>query len=156
MTDANAVRRTMQGTMRHPVPLGTVFPLLCPVREREWLEGWDPTIVYTESGVAEPGCVFTTTDPGGALNVWTVSRHDPREGVVEFVVATRLYVMKLDIALQPESAGTRAVWRRTFTAVTPEGERAIAAMDEHQHARRIAHLEASINHFLRTGSMLRA
>jgi hypothetical protein len=143
--------------MHHPALPSNVFPLLCPVREREWLEGWDPMIVYTRSGVAEPGCVFTTIGPEGALDVWTVSRYDPQELIVEFVVvATDLYVMKLDVALQPEPEGTLAVWRRTFTALTSEGERAIAAMQDDQHGRRIAHLEASINHYLRSGSMLRA
>ncbi len=157
MTQTNAMRRTMEGTTRHPAPPGAVFPLLCPVRERDWLEGWDAKIVYSESGVAEPGCVFTTAKPEGVLDVWAVSRHDLREGIVEFVVvSTGLYVMTLEIALRPEPEGTSSVWRRTFTALTPEGERAIAAMEDDQHGQRIAHLEASINHYLRTGSMLRA
>lgn len=156
MADTNATRRTMTSDTHHPAPPGSVFPLLCPVRERDWLAGWDPTIVYTASGVAEAGCVFTTVGPEGALDVWTVSRHDPQGGAVEFVVvATGLYVMKLDVALQPEAGGTLAEWRRTFTALTPEGERGILAMDDGQNARRIAHLEASINHYLRTGTMLR-
>ena len=30
-----------------------VFPLLCPVREREWADGWLPDLVITSSGVAE-------------------------------------------------------------------------------------------------------
>ena len=101
--------------------------------------------------------MFTTVGPESVLDVWTVSRHDRQKGSVEFVVvATGLYVMKLDIELRPEAGGTLAAWRRTFTALTPEGERAIVAMDERQNARRIAHLEASINHFLRTGAMLPA
>jgi hypothetical protein len=157
MTDTNAMRRTMEGTMHHPVPPERVFPLLCPARERDWLEAWDPTIVYTESGVAEPGCVFTTIGPEGVLDVWTVSRHDAHDGVVEFVVvATGLYVMTLEIALHTEQDGTRATWRRTVTSLAPAGEQAIAAIDDAQHGKRIAHLEASINHYLRTGSMLRA
>ncbi len=157
MTEINALRRTLEGTMHHPAPPGEVFPLLCPVRERAWLEGWDPTIVHTRSGVAEPGCVFTTAGAGGAADVWTVSRHDPLERRVEFVVvAPGLYVMKLDIALEAEGPGTLAAWRRTFTALTPAGERAVAALDEDGHGRRIAHLEASINHYLRTGAMLRS
>ena len=37
-----------------------VFPLLCPVREADWVDGWDPLVVLTQSGVAEPECVFVT------------------------------------------------------------------------------------------------
>jgi len=32
-----------------------VFPLLCPVREAEWLDGWDYKMIYSESGVVEEG-----------------------------------------------------------------------------------------------------
>ena len=36
----------------------TVFDLLCPVKEAEWLDGWDYTLLHSESGLAEEGCVF--------------------------------------------------------------------------------------------------
>jgi hypothetical protein len=36
-------------------PPEEVFPLLCPVRETEWVRGWDPIVVYSHSGLAEPG-----------------------------------------------------------------------------------------------------
>jgi len=41
---------------------GEVFPLLCPVRETEWADGWLPERVITSSGVAERDCVFITPD----------------------------------------------------------------------------------------------
>ena len=37
-----------------------IFPLLCPVREYDWIPEWDCTMVYSESGIAERGCVFQT------------------------------------------------------------------------------------------------
>lgn len=157
MSDTNARRSIRVGTMHHPAPRSAVFALLCPVREREWLEGWAADIVYSESGAAEPGCVFTTVGPEGVLDVWTISRHDPAAGIVEFVVvATGLYVMLLEVGLEDEGDGTRALWRRTFTALSAAGERAMDAIDHAHHRRRLAHLEASINHFLATGMMLRA
>src|SRR5882672_10992531 len=39
-----------------------VFPLLCPVREAEWADGWLPELVISSSGVAECACVFITPD----------------------------------------------------------------------------------------------
>ena len=39
---------------------GKVFPLLCPVREAEWADGWLPELVISSSGVAERDCVFIT------------------------------------------------------------------------------------------------
>ena len=56
-------------------PSSAVFPLLCPVREAEWIVGWDPRLVVTASGVAERDCVFVTeASPHEA--VWYVTRHD--------------------------------------------------------------------------------
>ncbi|MGI9537489.1 MAG: hypothetical protein ACR2PB_10480, partial [Desulfocapsaceae bacterium] len=37
-----------------------VFPLLCPVREYEWIPQWQCEMIYSRSGVAELGCVFST------------------------------------------------------------------------------------------------
>src|SRR6185312_15911284 len=46
----------------------SVFPLLCPVREADWIQGWDPLLVVSESGVAEPDCAFVTAAlPSNAL-----------------------------------------------------------------------------------------
>jgi hypothetical protein len=55
----NRVTRTYtQNLVGAPI---AVFPLLCPVREADWIDGWSPPLVVTNSGVAEPDCVFTTT-----------------------------------------------------------------------------------------------
>ncbi len=43
----------------------TVFPLLCPVREMDWLAGWRPHWVLSASGVAERHCVFQTPGDDG-------------------------------------------------------------------------------------------
>jgi len=39
-----------------------VFPLLYPVREGDWLDGWSEgvEIVHSRSGLAEDDCVFIT------------------------------------------------------------------------------------------------
>lgn len=57
----------------------SVFPLLCPVREADWLDGWSDELetVHSKSGLAEAGCVFTTRVPGRPETVWMITRHDP-------------------------------------------------------------------------------
>jgi hypothetical protein len=54
------VRVTRTYTQRLQAPPERVFPLLCPVREADWLERWDPAFVVTASGFVEPDCVFVT------------------------------------------------------------------------------------------------
>ena len=44
-----------------------VFPLLCPVREVEWLDGWEYKMIYCVSGLIEKGAVFSTANTGGRV-----------------------------------------------------------------------------------------
>ena len=62
-------RVTRTYTQRLTAAPARVFPLLCPVREADWIEGWDPISVWSESGVAEPDCVFTTPSDGRGRRV---------------------------------------------------------------------------------------
>jgi len=134
-----------------------VFPLLCPVREREWIETWDARLVYSDSGVAELGCVFTTDDPHGRLSVWTVSRYEPERGAIEFVIVSpRLFVSTLAIALDADGEGTRAVWRRAFTALSGPGERVIDRLAGPAYEAGMQLLERQLRHYLDTGEMLRS
>jgi len=48
------VRVSHQYTQRIRASTKEVFPLLCPVREQEWIPRWDPVLVAAESGIAEP------------------------------------------------------------------------------------------------------
>ena len=61
-----------------------VFPLLCPIREAEWLDGWQYAMIYSESGLIEDGAVFSTPHAGEADTVWIVTKHDPRKREIEF------------------------------------------------------------------------
>lgn len=77
------VRTYTQRLVAHPTE---VFPLLCPVRESDWIEGWDPLCVLSESGLAEPDCVFVTpAEPHDA--VWYITRHEPEAGYVEMIIS---------------------------------------------------------------------
>ncbi len=66
-------------------PLEKVFPLLCPVREKEWLDGWNYKMIYSESGTAEDGCVFTTPSQGEFESIWTVTNYDRANFKIAFV-----------------------------------------------------------------------
>ncbi len=45
-------------------PYSKVSPLLCPVREYEWIEPWQCEMLHSDSGFAEKNCVFRTDAPG--------------------------------------------------------------------------------------------
>ncbi len=74
--------QTLEGTPAE------VLPLLCPVREADWVPGWMPRLVLSDSGVAERDCIFTT--PAAATSpeaeaIWTVLEQDPAAGTVEML-----------------------------------------------------------------------
>ena len=71
MTNFQAQRVTHQFTQTNFAPPETVFPLLCPVREADWVPGWQYRLIYSKSGVAEAGCVFITEEN----NRETTGRH---------------------------------------------------------------------------------
>ena len=60
-----SLRRTFEHTALVPAPAHRVFPLLCPVREPEWIPGWSCELIHTASRLAEKGCVFRTDSPSG-------------------------------------------------------------------------------------------
>ena len=55
-----AVRLEKDFKMLVPDEQDRVFPLLCPVRENEWLPYWSCEIIHSDSGKAEKDCVFIT------------------------------------------------------------------------------------------------
>jgi hypothetical protein len=104
-----------------------VFPLLCPVREAEWVPHWDPLVVLTSSGVAEDGCIFVTAD-AGRESTWVVIEHQIDTGIVEMVKVTPGYlVTRLRITVRDTlPARSEAVVTYTFTALGAEGAQFVA------------------------------
>ena len=131
-----------------------VFPLLCPVREADWIPGWDPIIVASESGVAEPDCVFTTAADGGEA-VWVVTRHDAQNGVVEMLKITpSVTACRLAIQLRRVAGGCEAQVSYTHTSLGPLGDAFVAAFTPAFYEKFMQDWEARLNHYLRTGQAL--
>jgi len=124
----------------------TVFPLLCPVRELEWVDGWDPGIVITESGFAELGCVFTT-DSGDSEAIWTITEYEPESGRIAFLKVTPGQTVA-DISVELESEGeTNTVAHITYahTALGPDGRRVIDEFTEDYYRKFMKGWEAALN-----------
>ncbi len=160
MTSIRSTRITRHYTQRIEAPPARVFPLLCPVREAEWLEGWGEIVemVHSESGLAEEGCVFLTRPPDQVETVWVITRHDPTRGEVEFVrVTPGLLATRLRILVEAAAGDSSAV--RITYEFTPLSEAGVAlARDVHSQEafrRSLVWWEASMNHWLRTGELLR-
>lgn len=131
-----------------------VLPLLCPVREAEWIEGWDPSLVISASGVAEEDCVFfTPASPRDAI--WYVTLHERRSGLVEMIKITpEVTACRVTIGLRPTWDGCEAEVTYTHTSLGPLGDAFVASFTEEFYTRFMQDWEARLNHFLRHGTRL--
>ena len=144
--------RVLRSEMRLSAAPERVFPLLCPVREAEWLPGWHAEVLHSASGVAELGCVFRTRDEGGRERVWSITRHDPAAGIVQFAqFLAGLCVIRLDIVLAAEGQGTRAEWTYTVAALEPGHEDFFQDYAEAPFQARMARLAGLLEAFLAAG-----
>jgi hypothetical protein len=135
-------------------PPGQVFPLLCPVRERDWARGWEPRLVVSASGLAETDCVFTTTEGAGEA-VWYVTRHDPAGHFVEMIKITPgVTACRLDIRLEPAPGGCAATISYTHTSLGPAGDAFVEAFTAERYATFMREWERELNHYLATGEKL--
>ena len=131
-----------------------VFPLLCPVREYEWIEWWRGELVYADSGAAELDCVFTSA-PFDAIGpeIWTCSRYEPPSRI-DYVRMSQHTVIRLELALSPAGAGTRATAMFVATAVDATGDTLLAGFDTATCERHFKPCFLMLDHYLRTGTML--
>jgi Polyketide cyclase / dehydrase and lipid transport len=159
MEPIDSGRVTRRYVQHIDAPPERVFPLLCPVREREWLHGWTEQVemVHSDSGVAEEGCVFRTAPPGRPDAVWMIVRHDREQGVVEFArVTTGLLATRLLIHVEEGGDGASLVRiDYTFTPLGAAGRSLVEERHSEEAFRRdMAWWEASMNHWLRSGGTL--
>jgi hypothetical protein len=148
-------RATRTYTQRLVAPPTKVFPLLCPVREADWIEGWNPQVVFTASGFAEPDCVFLTdADPGHAI--WYITRHEPDKGFLEMIKITpAVTACKLTIQLRKSATGSEAVITYSHTSLGPAGDAFVASFTEEHYRQFMREWETRINHYLTHGTALR-
>ena len=149
-------RVTRSYVQRLDGPPSAVFPLLCPVREAEWIVGWDPRLVVTSSGYAERDCVFVT-DAQPHEATWYVTRHEPESGVVEMIKLTPgVTACRLAIQVRAAGEGSTAEVTYTHTSLGAAGDAFVAAFTEEHYRAFMQDWEARVNHFLRHGTALGA
>ena len=136
-------------------PPDRVFPLLCPVREYEWIPTWRCEMLHSQSGVAEEDCVFRTNFPDTGPMTWVVSRYEPPT-LIEFTCFTVPgLVMRLKIKLRSEDELTHLHWTRRWLATTLAADAWIDGYTAEAFAHMMANLQALLTQYLETGKPLR-
>ena len=150
-------KRTIKSyTMNLDAGADDIFPLLCPVREYDWIQPWQCEMVYTDSGRAELDCVFKTNFPDdGPEDTWVVSRYEPPKHI-EFVRINPIRSIRYSIdVIQQDDGSAQAIWKQVITGLNYEGDQFVAGFTDEAYYSEMRILQNMINHFLRTGEMLK-
>jgi hypothetical protein len=133
------------GRIRIDRPLADAFALFTPEGERRWVPGWDPEYLYPPDGTAAPGLTFRTRVDGETTE-WLVARFDAAGGEAEYVRITAGSRLGT-VSIRCERAGPveTHVWvTYRLTAVSPEGNAAVAAFDATAFSGMLARWEEAI------------
>lgn len=135
-----------------------VFPLLCPVREKEWLENWEYQMLYSVSGLAETGCVFST--PEGDTNaVWLIVQHNQASGEITFVkTVPDISITQLDIQVAQIENRQQSHVDITYchTGLSAQSDEIIQHITDEMFNKRLKFWEDAMNHYLETGNQLQS
>lgn len=129
-----------------------IFPLLCPTREADWIPGWHPDLIYTNSGYAEENCVFRT-EKSHLMNAgtWIFTDYKPNE-YIKFVRIDSDIIRHCRIDLVQNSDGTTKITFKTIsTALTVNGNRILENIKNHSNSNPIFKL---MNFYLEKGIMI--
>jgi len=136
-----------------------VFPLLCPVRETDWIPGWTTDWVISNSGLAERDCIFQTPprpDAGGTASIWVITDHDREAYEVEMIKVTPGFTIgKLEISLSSQGpTTTNATIVYEFTSLGPLGDTYLETFTAEWYEKFMRVWERQMNHYLETGELI--
>lgn len=153
---ANVFRIVKQGTLELKADAKTVFPLLCPVKEDDWIDGWSDicTIVYTDSGIAEEACIFETDIPFEGHAVWICSKYDAEKTEIEYIkLIAGKAIIKWSMAVRDVPGGSNIYAVYNATGWGDKGEAFIRHLEEKGVRELFANLEDEINYYVTNGTM---
>lgn len=148
-------RATRRRTIEVQGDADTVFALLCPVREVEWLESWKPLEVFSHSGVAERECVFVSDD-GRRHSTWMITDHDAkhrRVRMVKFTPGFTVCLLEIAVASGPGATSLLDVCY-SFTALSEAGNEYVNEFSEQAYDGVMAQWQQALDHFIAHGAAM--
>ena len=141
--------QTLNGTIKE------IMPLYCPVRELDWVEDWNPKVVYSNSGVVEEDGIFITSH-GKDDVVWIVTDFDVENGHVKmYYHVPNVLVTKLEIHVSSITENeTKALLTYSKTSLSEIGDKVLEDFIKENYDIMMDSWEKAMNHYLETGEML--
>ena len=132
-------------------PPERVFPLLCPVREYDWIPAWKCEIIYSKSGYAELGCVFTTDfkDHSGP-ETWVVCAYEMNR-LIGFVKTGTHSTTRYNVRLEPNQTGSIIKWEQEITSLDEHGDLLLDKITETVYNEKMTHVNQLLEYYLLHG-----
>ena len=128
-----------------------VFPLLCPNREIDWVNGWMPDEIISESALAEKDCIFTTTNQEGKA-YWVITVYEPEEYKMEIVkIVPDQFVTNIYIQIFETEEGSELEVKYQITSLGKKGEKKVKEFTKSHYKEFMEAWERELNYFLITG-----
>ncbi|MCX7711920.1 MAG: hypothetical protein N2484_18910 [Clostridia bacterium] len=154
--DFKAVRIVKSHELMLNADVKTVFPLLCPVKERDWVNGWetDSTLIYSQSGIAEEACIFESNLPEGRA-VWICSKYDPKNNEIVYIkhiLDKAIIQWGFKLKDHPENKSIAEI-TYNITGLSDEGNKFSEGFMETGFSSLMHWFDESLNYYLETGKM---
>lgn len=126
-----AKKKTWTRFMHAQAKAEEVFPLLCPVREYDWIPQWSCNMVFSESGVAEDLCVFKTHfSPEECEETWVCTYYE-KNTRIEYLYYLPNRITRLRITLKDDKpAASDWEWQTSVIGLNDSGNEYIESMDQ--------------------------
>jgi hypothetical protein len=113
-------------------------------------------MIYSQSGLAEKGCVFLSHQQGEPDTIWVMTERDDEQKLTEFErITPGIKAAHLVITAKNEGTDRSQVdISYTFTALSEEGNTFIDNFTEENFVQDMKFWEAAMNHYLKTGMAL--
>ncbi len=132
-------------------PPERVFPLLCPVKEYDWIPHWRCKLVYSKSGYAELGCVFSTDfkDPSGP-ETWVVCTYEKNKQI-GFVKTGTHSITRYNVRLEQNQTGSTIQWEQEITSLDDHGDMIVDKMTGNVYDEKMKHINKLLDDYLLRG-----
>ncbi len=134
----------------HSVP-EVIFPLLCPILEYKWLKGWECTMVYSDSGIAENNCIFykSPAPPLYEKLIFQVIDYQPPKAIEFLIFINNTGSIRFRISLKQDGENrTQASWNYTITGHSKEGNKQLKEYRENIIETQVGNIEKDLAYWL--------
>lgn len=156
MTSKNQFKRVIK---KHTIVLQAskekVFPLLCPVRESEWLPGFSSKTIYSDSGISEQDGVFLTHEDKPDEAVWIIPVYEQNSFIEMIYFQSKIKVVGLKFQLNDlHDNKTSLQVEYTYTSLSDEGNRQLDAITDDSFKNQVNSWEVCFNYLFKTGTRI--